>query len=107
MKAVPSVVISCQQDQGIDSLLQRICGLFQEVHGDGEGAIVMVARQREILQKVNQELDSCSRLIKLNNDVEISVIPLRAALSHLGELTGEVTQEDLLDALFSNFCIGK
>ena len=32
---------------------------------------------------------------------------LRAALRHLGELTGEITSDDLLDSIFSRFCIGK
>ncbi|HHJ49270.1 MAG TPA: hypothetical protein ENJ88_00005, partial [Phaeodactylibacter sp.] len=32
---------------------------------------------------------------------------LRQALHHLGEITGEITADDLLDNIFSNFCIGK
>jgi len=32
---------------------------------------------------------------------------IRHALHHLGEITGEITTDDLLESIFSNFCIGK
>ena len=42
-----------------------------------------------------------------NQPLEIFAIELRDALGSIGEITGEVTTEDILNRIFSDFCIGK
>ena len=52
------------------------------------------------VQKVQQGMDA-----KLSGD--LLAIDIRQALYHFGEITGEITSDDLLGNIFANFCIGK
>jgi len=45
--------------------------------------------------------------ISREDSLELAAFDIRAALDHLGDIAGETTSEDVLDRIFSNFCIGK
>ncbi|GAB3950115.1 tRNA uridine-5-carboxymethylaminomethyl(34) synthesis GTPase MnmE [Spirosoma harenae] len=70
-------------------------------------AVVTNARHFEHLTATDDALDRA--IIGLDNQVtpDWLAMDLRVALRHLGELTGEITTDDLLDSIFSKFCIGK
>lgn len=59
----------------------------------------------DCLQKLSEYLDATS--VGCDVDVVLLAEHLRAALRHLGKLTGSVTSEQLLDIIFKDFCIGK
>ena len=103
----PTVALSCHTGIGLEQLTRTIAALFSQMPGEGEGAVVMVTRQREALQRAVAALTECQRLLATPNPGEITAIPLRDALGALGELVGEVSHEQLLDRIFSTFCIGK
>jgi tRNA modification GTPase len=72
-----------------------------------EGVLVSNVRHIEILKRSAQFLELSMDSIKKKLSLEFSALDLKKALDVLGELTGEVYSEGLLDGIFSKFCIGK
>ncbi len=102
------IFISAKEHQGLEELYQAI---FQLVTGQKEVSppeIVPNLRQKLALEKA---LDAVKRARKALKQPEVFpelvAVDLREALNHLGEITGETTTEDLLDRIFSQFCLGK
>ena len=69
--------------------------------------IVSNVRHVTALQQTLQSLDDVLEGSSQDLSGELLALDLRRALNHLGEITGQVTHEDLLDFIFSKFCIGK
>jgi tRNA modification GTPase len=65
------------------------------------------ARCAEALRRVAEGLTRCQRLIHDQGGEELIAAELRAVLDDLGQLTGSVVTDDILDRIFSKFCIGK
>ena len=72
-----------------------------------QSTVVSNSRHYEALQKTNEALQAV--LIGLDSSLtgDFLAMDIRRALSHLGEITGQVDVEDLLGNIFSKFCIGK
>ncbi|MFN3531004.1 MAG: tRNA uridine-5-carboxymethylaminomethyl(34) synthesis GTPase MnmE [Candidatus Brocadia sp.] len=64
-------------------------------------------RQREALQRSLQSIQQALESARNNESHEFIALDLRAAGDAIGEIVGEVTTEDILDKIFSEFCIGK
>ncbi len=69
--------------------------------------IVSNLRHYEALVKSKDALDDTLNGIKKDISGELLALDIRRALHFLGEITGEVTTNEILDDIFSNFCIGK
>ncbi|KAI3434459.1 hypothetical protein D9Q98_002536 [Chlorella vulgaris] len=102
------LLISCKSGQGMDQLLatlqQAVCSL---VSGSGNGtgtALVTRARHRHHLAAVVAALQ---RYEAVGPALELGCEELRIAARELGAVTGAIQTEQLLDKLFSEFCIGK
>ncbi|MEO5335260.1 MAG: tRNA uridine-5-carboxymethylaminomethyl(34) synthesis GTPase MnmE [Magnetococcus sp. YQC-5] len=106
-QGLPTVTISCLTGEGLDALLTAIAGLFLPMPVDGEGAVIMAARQKNALAQAVRSLAECESMIVHNQPLEVATLPLRAALEALGEMVGQITHEALLDQIFGTFCIGK
>ncbi len=100
--------ISTAADRGLAALEQAIA---DKVYGGelpaDEGAFVSSARQAEILQQAAEHLSAAERTIEEGMSADFVVIDLRSAWEKLGEITGETVGEDIIDQIFSQFCIGK
>ena len=73
-----------------------------------EGSLVIQsARQKECLDRACQALEETLEHVNEGLSLDIVSIDIREALDALGELTGEVTTDDILENIFSNFCVGK
>jgi tRNA modification GTPase len=70
-------------------------------------ARISSARQKAALAKAAGALGDAENAVKAGESLDMVAVDLSAALSALGEITGETTPEDILDSLFSNFCVGK
>jgi tRNA modification GTPase len=70
-------------------------------------AVVTNARHYEHLSGTDEALARAIMGLDTNVTPDWLAMDLRIALQHLGELTGEITTDDLLDSIFSKFCIGK
>lgn len=107
VEGVTEVGLSAVTGQGVDALERVLVARMMPMPLDGEGALVMAVRQKEALGRAVHALAECEAWMVHGRPGEVVALPLRAALVALGELTGEVTHEDLLDRIFATFCIGK
>jgi tRNA modification GTPase len=69
--------------------------------------IITNSRHFQALQKVDESLENIKKGLADNLYIDLLSLEIRNCLHHLGELTGEITNEDRLDYIFSKFCIGK
>ena len=106
--SAPVVCTSIIQGEGID-LLRKI--IRDTVAGKEKGiageAIVTNLRHKNALEHSKMELNNFLEALHNKLPLEIQALHLRGALDSLGEITGVVTTEDILDRVFSEFCIGK
>jgi tRNA modification GTPase len=99
--------ISAGNKRNVDVVKQR---LVDEVLGgklQTESSVVSNARHYEALRLVHQSLVDIQQGMETNISGDLLSLDIRRCLHYLGEITGEVTNEDQLDYIFSKFCIGK
>lgn len=72
-----------------------------------DGLMVQNVRQKEALERAGRNLSQALSGTASSMPDDFITIDLTAAASALGEITGETVQDDLLEAIFSNFCVGK
>ena len=104
----PIVSISAKLEYGLDELKNAIKRLLLAGQVNiGEGVMVSNVRHVDALQKSRLAILQAQDILKTNHSPELVAIDLRNALLHLGTIIGETTTEDVLDVVFSRFCIGK
>lgn len=69
--------------------------------------ILTNSRHVDCLQKVNEHLSRALVQVNSNSGHELIAMDIRQALHYLGEITGEISTDDLLESIFTRFCIGK
>ena len=74
---------------------------------DPSSILVTSSRHRDALLKSQEHVRSALQALDRGMTGDFLSIDLRAALNELGTITGEITNEDVLDSIFSRFCIGK
>lgn len=100
--------ISALEEQRIEEfkklLKQRA---LENKHYDASSLLVTSSRHRDALQKAQEHVQSALQALEDGMTGDFISIDLRSALNELGTITGEITNEDVLDSIFSRFCIGK
>ena len=99
----PALPLSVTTGEGMRHLVDHLTKVVAEIFGPGDAALITRARHRLALESCAAALDQFARA-KLP---ELAAEELRIAARSLGRITGRVDVEDMLDALFSEFCIGK
>ena len=103
------IFISAAQRQGLDklqaALLARVRGAG--LAGTGTATIVTNARHARALEVAAQHLTAVRQGLAEGRGTELLAADLRHALAALGEITGEISSDDLLTSIFTQFCIGK
>ena len=100
--------ISAVKEENIKDLKMLLKNrALENKHYDASSLLVTSSRHRDALQKTKQHIQAA--LTGLDNGLtgDFLSIDLRAALNELGTVTGEITNEHILDSIFSRFCIGK
>lgn len=102
-----TLFISARAHTNIDALKQAL--LARAIQGDihTEATIVTNARHYEALQKLNTALQDVQRGLNDQLPGDLLALDIRQCLHYLGTITGQITNEDQLDFIFSKFCIGK
>jgi tRNA modification GTPase len=91
---------------GVPELGRAVAAALDQ--GEGEPTVAVVSRrQREALLDGALALDKAAAALAAGEPSELAAVDARAALHHLGRVTGETVDADVLDAIFSRFCIGK
>ena len=98
--------MSAKNHQGIDQLKSRLVEEIQKSNYQDESMITN-ARHFAALRSAHIEIGKVQEGLSNELSSDLLAIDLRQALYHLGEITGEVTNDELLGNIFANFCIGK
>lgn len=109
-RAGDSVVIeiSAKTGDGVECLGEEIKKLFSlgEISAS-DGAVITNARHRELLLRAKAALGRAAEAIDGGMPADIASIDINDALDALGSLTGEVVSDDIVEAVFHEFCVGK
>ena len=100
--------ISALNKSGIDELYEKIAELFNlnEINLDNEILITNI-RHKNIISKSLENVNKAKEALEINMPIDIITIYIKEILEDLGEITGEVVTEDIINEIFSKFCLGK
>jgi len=102
------VDVSCVTGQGIEALKDALKEMIWSGAIQAEMLQVTInARHFEALTRAREGVLAAKAALEAQASLELVAMDLRIALNALGEITGQTTTEDLLDRIFSQFCIGK
>jgi len=106
MVELDCVFISAKRRENLKLVTEH---LLQAVDTDliSENTVVSNARHYQELKKALEAIQNIEEGFEQNIPSDLIAIDIRTALHHLGEITGEVTTDELLGNIFGNFCIGK
>lgn len=102
----PTIAISAKDGKHIDKLKTTLIKKVTTAKS-ANNIIVSNLRHHEALNNANETLQKVLDGLANNISSDLLALDIRHALSSLGEISGEVSTDDLLDSIFSNFCIGK
>ncbi len=102
------VPVSARTGEGLDRLKSDIHNLFVTASREAMPSVLVTRlRHRLSLERARGSLEEAMRSLQRKDAGECVALDLRAALDALGEITGAVSTEDILDRIFRDFCIGK
>lgn len=102
-----TLFISAREQIHIQELRQRIYDSVISGDVSPEDTIITNTRHVEVLQKILQSLCDIRDGMDKGIPGDLLALDIRHCLYYIGEITGEVTNKDVLDYVFSKFCIGK
>lgn len=102
----PQMNVSALKRTNLNKLREKIHSLFVPSMESQED-IILHARQKILLDQAAGFLRRAASFMKEGVSDEISAEELRKALRPIGELTGEIQMQDVIDKIFSRFCVGK
>ena len=105
----PNIIkISALNKTGIDLLYQKIADMFNlnEINLENEILITNI-RHKNIISKAIENVRKAIEALNMNMPIDIITIYIKDILEDLGEITGEVVTEDIINEIFSKFCLGK
>jgi tRNA modification GTPase len=107
--AMPIVAGSALRGAGFDELRMELLGALEALGGDHQGDSVAISRERhrDALARALTALTEAEISTRAAMPPEIVAVDISIAADALASISGEVTSEDVLDAIFREFCIGK
>ncbi|MFC1856949.1 tRNA uridine-5-carboxymethylaminomethyl(34) synthesis GTPase MnmE [Thermodesulfobacteriota bacterium] len=107
-KDIPRVATSALYNNGIDSLKKLIVDISMGgFEWDIRNTIIPNVRHKIALERTLHAALAAEESVRSGTPFELIAIDIKAAIDALGEILGETTGEDILDQIFSRFCIGK
>jgi tRNA modification GTPase len=105
---VTSVDVSCMSGQGVEALKDAIKELVWSGEIKAEMLQVMInSRHQDALNRARASAQMTIDALRGDATLELAAMDLRIAVNAVGEIVGKTATEDLLDSIFSQFCIGK
>jgi tRNA modification GTPase len=99
--------ISAKEKSGLEDLRQKLSEVVVKERLSSDDVIITNIRHYEALIRVSESLDRVLEGLKNNIPEDLIAIDIRQAIHYLGEITGEITTDEILGNIFRNFCIGK
>lgn len=109
LEGLPAVVISAKENAGVEGLTEAIQEMFSlnTVKDTASDVYLSNSRHVQALTKGRDALLQAQEAVRMGMPLECTEVDLHKAFDSIGEITGETVQEDILDRVFSSFCIGK
>ncbi len=104
---IPTIIISAKQRNNTEKIIKLLVSIVQKKQTSYGDVLVTNLRHLDCLNKANESLKQC--LHGLDNSItsDFLAMDIRHANHQLSEIVGEISTDNLLDSIFSNFCIGK
>lgn len=102
-----TIFISAKNHSGIDNLMNRIISVSEKYQLNEADIILTNSRHKFHLDRTTSALQSARNGLQTKLATDLIAIDIRSALMYLGEITGTISTDDLLENIFSKFCIGK
>ncbi len=96
--------ISAKTGEGVDKLAHAIAALYTQNNAGG-GEIITSKRHVSALYEAKTALEGA--ILSLDDTIDCILIDLRRAYDALGEITGKTAAQDVVNSIFSRFCVGK
>lgn len=100
------ILISTETGSGIDELKAKILELTQISSIPSDSVVITNERHKSALQRAKEAIDSAIANIS-EDTLDLVSIDIKAAYSAIGEITGNTSSEEIIDAIFKKFCLGK
>ncbi|MCL4160452.1 UNVERIFIED_CONTAM: hypothetical protein GTU68_030346, partial [Idotea baltica] len=100
-------LLSAKSGLGVEELKEKLLGFVNTGALRNNETIVTNSRHYDALLKAFEEVTKVKHGLDSGLSGDLLAIDIRQALYHFGEITGEITSDDLLGNIFANFCIGK
>lgn len=100
-----AIYVSAKKGDGINGLIKTVIKHIHTIAGDKESVLMINARTYELLQDAKKELEQAIK--KSNGDYDILSEHVRYAADAIGKILGTISTADILDATFSQLCLGK
>jgi len=108
LRPVPAVVkMSALKSKGLKDLEKAVYGVVYKKGVERENIIFLSQYQRQILKELGAGLSRIKAFLEEGRTIDFINIELKICLDNLGRISGEVFSEEILESIFSNFCIGK
>ncbi|AYZ13046.1 tRNA uridine-5-carboxymethylaminomethyl(34) synthesis GTPase MnmE [Chryseobacterium arthrosphaerae] len=101
------IKISAVENQNIQDLKNELSSYVEQLKSEENNVVITNQRHFEALRKSLDAVHKVKEAISFQISTELLAYELRNALEHLGEISGEVTNDEVLGNIFSKFCIGK
>ncbi|MFP4430205.1 MAG: tRNA uridine-5-carboxymethylaminomethyl(34) synthesis GTPase MnmE [Spirochaetaceae bacterium] len=101
-----ALLLSATTHEGIDALEDVLASALLGADQTA-GTVIDSPRQKALLEEAADALEEARRGLSAGATIDLVAEDLQVALSALGQITGEVTTADLLERMFSSFCLGK
>ena len=101
------IEVSALKGMGIDKLKDAIKRMFFKGEITANDIMITNSRHKEALIRAKEKCEEALKTLEAGFSIDLASIDARDAWSSLGEITGDTIEEDLLNKIFSEFCIGK
>ncbi|MDT8401696.1 MAG: tRNA uridine-5-carboxymethylaminomethyl(34) synthesis GTPase MnmE [Bacteroidales bacterium] len=101
------IMISAKQGTGISDLITKLTANIETLHSGSQHLVVTNLRHYEALKECSGSMQRVLDGLDEGLPEDLIAIDLRQAIHYLGEITGEISTDEILANIFKNFCIGK
>ena len=104
----PVIKISAKTKQGLENLYEQILKMFKLSEIEiNDGEVITNIRHKNQIRKAIDSLEQAKQGLEQEMPIDIIAVSLKEALEDLSEITGENVSEDIINNIFSKFCLGK
>ena len=101
------IQISAQKNEDIINLKNSLNSFIKENLFNSDSSIMINERHFAALNNLNKSIFNVKKNLKNKSNTDLLALDIKYALTHLGEITGEISNDEVLGNIFSKFCIGK